>query len=49
MLIAKSIIFLETEWITFGPESGRVETTDINSDLSLEMMEIQITVMDVKL
>ena len=36
-------------WVTFGQESGWVEATDIDSDLRLEMMEIQITVMDIKL
>ena len=40
---------MEAEWFTFGPESGRVQATDIDSDLRLEIMEIQITVMDVKL
>ena len=47
MLRAKSTSFLEAEWFTFGPESGRVQATDIDSDMRLEIMEIQVTVMDV--
>ena len=49
MLIAKSICFFEAEWFTFGPESDRVEATDIDSDLMLEILEIQVTMTDVKL
>ena len=40
---------MEAELFTFGPEFVQVEATDIDSDLRHEMMEIQITVMDVKL
>ena len=40
---------MEAEWFTFGPESGRVEATDVDSDLRLKMMEIQITAIDAKL
>ena len=40
---------MEAEWFTFILESGQIEAKDIDSDLRLEMMEIQVTVMDVKL
>ena len=36
----KSICFLEPEWSSFGPESGRFEEKDFELDLSLEMTEI---------
>ena len=40
---------MEAEWFTFGPEFGRVEATDIEWDLRLDMMTIQVTVIDSKL
>ena len=40
---------MKAEWIAFGPESGRVEATDLKLDLKSEMMAIQVTVTDAKL
>ena len=49
MLELKSISILKAEWIAFGPESGRVEATDLKLDLKSEMTAIQVTVTDAEL
>ena len=48
MLRAKSKSFLEAEWFTFGPESGRVEATVSELALKFETMAILLTVTDAK-